>query len=53
MERPPLLSRFDGFEKAIFESTIRYVQGTGLIGTVVAPIPTTALYTNAAKTKHG
>lgn len=42
-----------GLKKRFSKSTIRYVQGTGLIGTVVAPIPTTALYTNAAKTKHG
>jgi beta-glucosidase len=42
-----------GLRKRFSKSTIRYVQGTGLIGTVVAPIPSADLYTSAAKTKHG
>ena len=32
---------------------MRYVQGTGLIGTVMTPVPGLSLYTSAAKTQHG
>src|ERR1700691_2612094 len=42
-----------GLRKRFPQSKIRYVQGTGLIGTVVSPVPTTALYTSPARTKHG
>jgi len=42
-----------GVRQRFRESTIRYVQGTGLIGTVVSPIPSTALYTTAARKMHG
>jgi len=42
-----------GVRKRFRQSTIRYVQGTGLIGTVVSPVPSTALYTTAARTQHG
>ena len=42
-----------GLRKRFSKSTIRYVQGTGLIGTVVSPVPKTVLYTSAARTKHG
>jgi beta-glucosidase len=42
-----------GLRKRFPQSKIRYVQGTGLIGTVVSPVPTTEVYTSAARTKHG
>jgi beta-glucosidase len=42
-----------GLRKRFPQSKIRYVQGTGLIGTVVSPVPTVALYTSMARTKHG
>jgi beta-glucosidase len=42
-----------GLRKRFLHSTIRYVEGTGLIGTVVAPVPGTSLYTSAARTRHG
>jgi beta-glucosidase len=42
-----------GLRKRFAKSTINYVQGTGLIGTVVSPVPTTSLYTNKARTRHG
>jgi beta-glucosidase len=42
-----------GLRKRFRRSTIRYVQGTGLIGTVVMPVPATALYTSAARSHHG
>jgi beta-glucosidase len=43
----------DGLRKRFRQSTIRYVQGTGLIGTVVNPIPASVLYTNSTRAKHG
>jgi len=42
-----------GLRKRFRQSRIRYVQGTGLIGTVVRPVPNAALYTNAARAQHG
>jgi beta-glucosidase len=42
-----------GLRKRFPKSTIRYVEGTGLIGTVVDPVPTTVLYTSASRTRHG
>jgi beta-glucosidase len=42
-----------GIRQRFRQSTIRYVQGTGLIGTVVSPIPSTALYTTSKRTTHG
>ena len=42
-----------GLKRRFGQSRIRYVQGTGLIGTVVKPIPTASLYTSAARTRHG
>jgi beta-glucosidase len=42
-----------GMRKRFPKSTIRYVAGTGLIGTVVDPVPATVLYTSAARTRHG
>ena len=43
----------DGLRKRFRQSTIRYVQGTGLIGTVVNPIPAAVLYTDPTRSKHG
>jgi beta-glucosidase len=43
----------NGLRKRFRQSTIRYVQGTGLIGTVVTPVPAIALYTSAARSHHG
>jgi len=42
-----------GLRKRFSHSTIRYAEGTGLVGTVVTPVPANALYTSAARTKHG
>jgi beta-glucosidase len=42
-----------GVRQRFRQSTIRYVQGTGLIGTVVSPIPSTTLYTTSKRTTHG
>jgi beta-glucosidase len=42
-----------GLQKRFSHSTIRYVQGTGLIGTVVKPVPAASLYTDAKRTQHG
>jgi len=42
-----------GLRKRFSKSTIRYVQGTGLIGTVVRPVPSAALYTTASRMHHG
>jgi beta-glucosidase len=42
-----------GMRKHFRQSKIRYVQGTGLIGTVLSPVPGTALYTTALRTRHG
>jgi beta-glucosidase len=42
-----------GLRKRFPQSAIRYVQGTGLTGTVVKPVPGTALYTTATRKQHG
>jgi beta-glucosidase len=42
-----------GLRKRFSSSTIRYVQGTGLVGTVVRPVPGIALYTDAMRQQHG
>jgi beta-glucosidase len=42
-----------GLKKRFPKSTIQYVQGTGLIGTVTKPVPAAALFTNATKAQHG
>jgi beta-glucosidase len=42
-----------GLQKRFLQSKIQYVQGTGLIGTVVLPIPASALYSDATKKLHG
>jgi beta-glucosidase len=42
-----------GLKKRFSASTIRYVQGTGLVGTVVEPVPGIALYTDAMRKQHG
>jgi beta-glucosidase len=42
-----------GLQKRFPQSKIQYIQGTGLIGTVVRPVPGTALYTDATKKLHG
>jgi beta-glucosidase len=42
-----------GLRKRFSHSTIRYVQGTGLVGTAVRPVPGSALYTDAARKQHG
>ena len=42
-----------GIRKRFANSRIEYVQGTGLTGTAVRPVPRAALYTTAAKTVHG
>jgi beta-glucosidase len=42
-----------GLKTRFAKSKINYVQGTGLTGTVVRAVPSTALYTSAAKTIHG
>ena len=42
-----------GIRKRFANSKIEYVQGTGLTGTAVRPVPAEVLYTTAAKTTHG
>lgn len=42
-----------GLQKRFTQSKIQYIQGTGLIGTVVRPVPGTALYTDRTKKLHG
>jgi len=42
-----------GLRRRFRQSKIRYVQGTGLIGTVVRAVPNASLYTDAARTQHG
>jgi len=42
-----------GLRQRFRGSTIRYVQGTGLVGTVATPIPGSALYTGTARKQHG
>ncbi len=42
-----------GLRKRFRQSRIRYVQGTGLIGTVVRPVSSASLYTDATRARHG
>ena len=42
-----------GIRKRFTQSKVSFVQGTGLIGTVVRPVPASLLFTNPAKTVHG
>ncbi len=42
-----------GLEKRFPQSKIRYVQGTGLVGTVTRPVPASALFTDRSKKVHG
>jgi beta-glucosidase len=42
-----------GIRSRFPQSKVSFVQGTGLIGTVVGPVPAAVLYTSAAKTAHG
>ena len=35
------------------QSKVSFVEGTGLVGTVVSPVPGARLYTSAAKSAHG
>ncbi|HEY2119793.1 MAG TPA: glycoside hydrolase family 3 C-terminal domain-containing protein [Candidatus Acidoferrum sp.] len=42
-----------GLQKRFPQSKIQYIEGTGLIGTVVRPVPGAALYTDATKKLHG
>jgi beta-glucosidase len=42
-----------GLRERLRHSTIRYVQGTGLIGTVVKIVPGATLYTDVTRTQHG
>jgi len=42
-----------GIRKRFAQSKVSFVQGTGLVGTVVHPVPASLLYTSTAKTTHG
>ncbi len=42
-----------GLRKRFSQSKIRFVQGTGLIGPVLNPMPSAALYTDATGKEHG
>jgi len=42
-----------GIRKRFANSRVEYVQGTGLTGTALRPVPSTVLYTTPAKTIHG
>ncbi|HEX3472999.1 MAG TPA: glycoside hydrolase family 3 C-terminal domain-containing protein [Silvibacterium sp.] len=42
-----------GLKKRFPKSTVRYVEGTGLIGTVVKPVPSSALFTSKSREQHG
>ena len=42
-----------GIRQRFPDAQITFVQGTGLIGTVVKPVPSSELYTNAARSVHG
>jgi beta-glucosidase len=42
-----------GIKKRFPKSSVRFVQGTGLIGTVTSPVPASSLFTSASRTKHG
>ncbi len=42
-----------GIRRRFPQSKIVYVEGTGLIGPASQPVPTTALYTDSSRAKHG
>jgi len=42
-----------GIRARFAQSKVTYVQGTGLVGTVVRPVPAARLFTSAAKSAHG
>ena len=42
-----------GIRKRFPHSEVTYVEGTGLIGPALAAVPTTALYTDESRVKHG
>ena len=42
-----------GIRARFAQSKVTYVEGTGLIDTVVRPVPASDLYTSAAKSTHG
>jgi beta-glucosidase len=42
-----------GIRARFSQSQVRFVAGTGLVGTVVRPVPGARLYTSAAKSAHG
>lgn len=42
-----------GLRKRFSQSKIRFVQGTGLIGPVLNPVPSAALYTDTTGKEHG
>ena len=42
-----------GLQQRFRQSKVRYVQGTGLTGTVIKPVPGTLLYTDGTKKLHG
>ena len=42
-----------GIKKRFPKSTVQYVQGTGLIGTVTSPVPASALFTSSSHAQHG
>jgi beta-glucosidase len=43
----------EGLRKRFAGSTIKYVEGTGLVGAVTRAIPSDALYTDQSRTEHG
>jgi beta-glucosidase len=43
----------EGLKRRFPKSTVRYVQGTGLIGTVVKPVPESALFTSKSRAQRG
>jgi beta-glucosidase len=42
-----------GIRARFAQSKVTFVQGTGLVGTVVRPVPAARLYTSKAKSAHG
>ncbi len=42
-----------GIQKRFPQSKVRFVQGTGLTGTVMKPVPSTALYTDETRKQQG
>jgi beta-glucosidase len=42
-----------GIRARFAQSKVKYVEGTGLVGSVVRPVPASRLYTSAAKSAHG